>query len=40
MAQAEVMIDVEQRQLLTQPCFRFAHRVDPTPNGRHMLADI
>jgi hypothetical protein len=38
--QAEVMTDVEQRQLLTQPCVMFAHRVDPTTNGRYMLADV
>jgi hypothetical protein len=37
---AEVMTDVEQRQLLTQPCVMFAHRVDPTTNGRYMLTDV
>jgi hypothetical protein len=37
---AEVMTDVEQRQLLTQPCVMFAHRVDPATNGRYMLTDV
>ena len=34
------MTDVEQRQLLTQPCGMFAHRVDPTTSGRYMLTDV
>ena len=31
---------MEERQLLTQSRFVFAQRVDPTTDGRHMLAKI
>jgi hypothetical protein len=34
------VIDLEERQLLTQPRFVFAHRGDPPPNRRHRLAQV
>ena len=38
--QHKIMIGVEQSQLLTQPGFVFAQRIDPTPDRRHMLAKV
>jgi hypothetical protein len=40
MGQNNIVVGVEQSQLLTQSRFVFAHRVDPTTDGRHMLAKI
>jgi hypothetical protein len=38
--QDKIVVGVEQSQLLTQSRFVFAQRVDPSPDGRHMLAKI
>jgi hypothetical protein len=35
--QAQIVIQVEHGQLLTQPRFVFAERGDPTSDGRHLL---
>src|SRR5262252_4152201 len=40
MRQTEVVIALEERQLLAQPVFALAERGDPTPDGRHMLAEV
>jgi hypothetical protein len=40
MGQTEVVVHMEQGQLLTQPSFVFAQRVDPPTDRRHMLAKV
>jgi hypothetical protein len=38
--QHEIVIPLEQGQLLAQPGFVFAQRVDPTTNGGNMLREV
>ena len=40
MGQNKVVIDVKQRQLLSQARFALAERIDPAPERRHPLTDI
>ena len=40
MGQDEIVVDMEQRQLIPQPVFALAQRVDPAADRGHALADI